>query len=419
MPGVISTDHTKRRLPLLAVLGVIGPGVIAASAGNDSGGISTYSVAGARYGYTMLWMMLAMTPSFVIIQEMAGRMGAVTGKGFAALIRERFGIRPTFLAMLMLLASNAATTIAEFAGIAAAMEIFGVTRYVSVPLAALVVWLLVVRGSYRNVEKVFLALSSVFIAYVVAAFLARPDWLEVGHAMVTPRIVPDRAFIALAIGLTGTTIAPWMQFLVQSNIVDKGTTVKEWVLARWDVMAGAVAANVIACFIIITTATVLHPAGAVIESAEDAASALAPLAGPYAELLFSVGLLSASLLAAAVLPLTAAYAICEAFGWESGLDRSWSEAPLFNGLYTGVILSSAAVILVPGIDLIGIMLVSQVINGILLPFLLVFMMRIVNDRAVMGRHVNGRAHNVLAWGTIIVVIALTALLVGMTILGVG
>lgn len=412
-------NDTKRRLPLLAVLGVIGPGIIAASAGNDSGGISTYSVAGARYGYTMLWMMLAMTPSFVIVQEMAGRMGAVTGKGFAALIRERFGVRPTFLAMLMLLASNAATTIAEFAGIAAAMEIFGVSRYISVPLAALVVWLLVVRGSYRNVEKVFLSLSAVFIAYVVAAFLARPDWLEVGRSMVTPRVIPDRAFIALAIGLTGTTIAPWMQFLVQSNIADKGTTVKEWALARWDVMAGAVVANVIACFIIITTATVLHPAGVVIESAEDAASALAPLAGPYAELLFSVGLLSASLLAAAVLPLTAAYAICEAFGWESGLDRSWSEAPLFNGLYTLVIIASAAVILVPGIHLIGIMLVSQVINGILLPFLLVFMMRIVNDHAVMGRHANGPAHNVLAWGTILVVIALTAALLVMTLLGVG
>jgi NRAMP (natural resistance-associated macrophage protein)-like metal ion transporter len=416
---VTPVNDTKRRLPLLAVLGVIGPGIIAASAGNDSGGISTYSVAGARYGYTMLWMMLAMTPSFVIVQEMAGRMGAVTGKGFAALIRERFGVRPTFLAMLMLLASNAATTIAEFAGIAAAMEIFGVSRYISVPLAALVVWLLVVRGSYRNVEKVFLSLSAVFIAYVVAAFLARPDWLEVGRSMVTPRVIPDRAFIALAIGLTGTTIAPWMQFLVQSNIADKGTTVKEWALARWDVMAGAVVANVIACFIIITTATVLHPAGVVIESAEDAASALAPLAGPYAELLFSVGLLSASLLAAAVLPLTAAYAICEAFGWESGLDRSWSEAPLFNGLYTLVIIASAAVILVPGIHLIGIMLVSQVINGILLPFLLVFMMRIVNDRAVMGRHVNGPAHNVLAWGTILVVIALTAALLVMTLLGVG
>ncbi len=414
-----STTDKKRRLPFFALLAVIGPGMIAASAGNDAGGISTYSVAGAKYGYAMLWMMLAMTPSFMIVQEMAGRMGAVTGKGFAALIRERFGVRLTFGAMLMLLASTAATTVAEFAGIAAAMEIFGVPRFVSVPVAALVVWLLVVRGSYRRVQNVLLALSSVFIAYVVAAFLAGPDWLEVGRSFVVPTVLPDRAFIALAIGLTGTTIAPWMQFLLQSNIVDKGTTAKEWSLARWDVMVGALAANLIACFIIITTATVLHPAGIQITGAEDAARALAPLAGPYAELLFSIGLLSASVLAAAVLPLTSSYAICEAFGWESGLDRSWAEAPLFNSLYTFVIVAAAAVILIPGLDLIAIMLVSQVINGVLLPFLLVFMMIIINDRTIMGRHVNGRLNNVLAWTTIVVVITLTGALLAMTLVGIG
>lgn len=413
-----ATD-TKRRIPLLAFLGVIGPGIIAASAGNDSGGISTYSVAGARYGYTMLWMMLAMTPSFVIVQEMAGRMGAATGKGFSALIRERFGVRPTFTAMLMLLTSNAATTVAEFAGIAAAMELFGVSRFISVPIAALVVWLLVVRGSYRNVEKVLLALSSVFIAYVVAAFMAKPDWIDVAQAFVVPRVVPDRAFIALAIGLTGTTIAPWMQFLLQSNIVDKGTTMKEWVFARWDVIVGAVVANVIACFIIITTATVLHPAGIEITGAEQAARALAPIAGEYSGVLFAIGLLSASVLAAAVLPLTASYAVCEAFGFESGLDRSWAEAPIFNGLYTTVIIAGAAVILLPGLNLISIMLISQVVNGMLLPFLLIFMMVIVNDRRIMGRHVNSATNNVLAWTTIVVVISLTALLLGMTLLGIG
>lgn len=342
----------KKRLPLFAILAVIGPGIISASAGNDAGGISTYSEAGARYGYSMLWMMLAMTPAFAIVQEMAGRMGAVTGKGFSALIRERFGVRLTFGAMLMLLGSTAATTVAEFAGIAAAMELFGVSRFISVPLAALVVWILVVRGSFQRVEKAFLALSSVFIAYVVAVFLAQPDWAEVGRAFVVPQIVPDRGFVALAIGLTGTTIAPWMQFLLQSNIVDKGTTVREWALARWDVIIGAIAANLIACAIIITTGTVLYPAGIEIAGAEDAARALAPLAGPYAEMLFSIGLLSASLLAAAVLPLTSAYAICEAFGWESGLDRSWSEAPVFNGLYTFVIVASAAIILLPGLNLI-------------------------------------------------------------------
>lgn len=413
-----ATD-TKRRVPFFALLAVIGPGIIAASAGNDAGGISTYSVAGAKYGYAMLWMMLAMTPSFMIVQEMAGRMGAVTGKGFAALIRERFGVRLTFGAMLMLLTSTAATTVAEFAGIAAAMEIFGVPRWVSVPIAAAVVWLLVVRGSYRRVEKVLLALSSVFIAYVIAAFVAGPDWLQVGRAFVVPQVVPDRAFIALAIGLTGTTIAPWMQFLLQSNIVDKGTTAKEWSLARWDTIVGAFVANLIACFIIITTATVLHPAGIEIVGAGDAARALAPLAGPYAELLFSIGLLSASLLAAAVLPLTSAYAICEAFGWESGLDRSWAEAPLFNGLYTFVIAAAAVLVLIPGLDLITIMLVSQVVNGVLLPFLLIFMMSIVNDRTIMGRHVNGTLNNVLAWATIAIVISLTAILLVMTLLGIG
>jgi Mn2+/Fe2+ NRAMP family transporter len=396
---------TTRRNRILLFLGTIGPGIIAASAGNDAGGISTYSVAGATYGYTMLWMMLAMTPSFMIVQEMAGRMGAVTGKGFSALIREKFGIRPTFLAMLLLLTSNAATTVAEFAGIAAALELFGVSLYLSVPIAATVVWLLVVRGSYRNVEKVLLALSSVFIAYVVAAFMAKPNWGTVAHAFVTPRVYPSAGFIALAIGLTGTTIAPWMQFLLQSNIVEKGTTIKEWALARWDAMIGAASANVIACFIIITTATVLFPQHIVVDRADQAAAALAPFAGQYATLLFAIGLLSASVLSAAVLPLTASYAICEAFGFEAGIDRSWNEAPIFNTLYTAVIFGAAAVILIPGVNLIAVMLVSQVVNGMMLPFLLIFMMLIINDPRVMKNHTNGPVFNVLAWATIVVVIA--------------
>jgi len=410
---------SSKKTRLLATLAIIGPGIIAASAGNDSGGISTYSAAGARYGYKMLWMMMIMTPAFMIIQEMAGRMGAVTGKGFSALIRERFGVRPTFFAMLLLLASNAATTVAEFAGVAAAMELFGVSRYLSVPIAAAVVWLLVVRGSYRHVEKVLLALSSVFIAYVISAFMAKPDWLAVGHAIVVPQIVPTTGFIALAIGLTGTTIAPWMQFLVQSNIVDKGTTIKEWRIARLDVMVGALVANLVAMFIIITTGAVLHPAGIMATSAKEAANALAPLAGSYATLLFAIGLLAASVLSAAVLPLTASYAICEAFGWESGLDRVWSEAPMFNGIYTFVIFLAAAVVLLPGVNLISIMLISQVINGMMLPFLLIFMMLIINDTRIMGSYVNGPFHNILAWGTIIVAISLTVLLVVMTLLGVG
>jgi len=415
-----ATDLAKKpRSRAWLLLAVMGPGIIAASAGNDSGGISTYSQAGAKYGYQMLWMMFLMTFSLVVVQEMAGRMGAVTGKGFAALIRERFGVRPTFFAMLALLASNAATSVAEFAGIAAAMELFGVSRYVAVPVAAVVVWLLVVRGSFRNVEKVLLALSLVFVAYIITAFAAKPDWLVVGRSLVTPSFQMNPAFFSLAVALTGTTIAPWMQFFVQSNIVDKGTSIKEWALAKWDVIAGAVAANFVAIFIIVTTGTVLHPRGIVITLASDAAIALTPLVGQYATILFAIGLLSASFLAACVLPLTAGYSICEAFGWEAGVDRKFSEAPAFIGIYTFVIFVGAAIILIPGANLIAVMILSQVINGVMLPFLLIFMMIIINDKRIMGEHTNGRVYNVIAWITIGSAIALTGALLVLTALGVG
>jgi Mn2+/Fe2+ NRAMP family transporter len=390
--------------------------MIAASAGNDAGGISTYSVAGAEYGYGMLWLVPLMTLALVVVQEMAVRTGAVTGKGFAALIRERFGIRLSFLAMAALVVSNAATSVSEFAGIASAMEIFGVSRYVAVPVAALAVWLLVVRGSYRRVEKIMLALSALFIAYIAAAVLAKPDWAEVARATVVPHITPTTGFLFLAIAMVGTTIAPWMQFFVQSNVVDKGLTVRDLALQRIDVIAGTLAAGFIAWCIVLTTGTVLH-GGAGIETAADAAAALAPVAGAYATQLFALGLLGASLLAACVLPLTAAYAVCEAFGFERGIDRSWAEAPVFNGIYTFVIVFGAAFILIPGLDLIRIMVFSQVIGGVLLPFLLVFMMIIVNDRSIMGRHVNGRLHNVVAWATIGVAVGLTVALLGMTAFG--
>ena len=419
MAAHVADIAKKPRSRVWLLLAVMGPGIIAASAGNDSGGISTYSQAGAKYGYQMLWMMFLMTFSLVIVQEMAGRMGAVTGKGFAALIRERFGIRPTFFAMAMLLASNAATSVAEFAGIAAAMELFGVSRYVAVPVAAVVVWLLVVRGSFRNVEKVLLALSLVFVAYVITAFAAKPDWLVVGKALVTPSVQFNPGFFALAVALTGTTIAPWMQFFVQSNIVDKGTSVKEWALAKWDVIAGAIAANFVAIFIIVTTATVLHPQGIIIDQASQAAIALTPLVGRYATVLFAIGLLSASFLAACVLPLTAGYSICEAFGWEAGVDRKFSEAPAFIGIYTFVIFVGAALILIPGANLIAVMILSQVVNGMMLPFLLIFMMIIINDRRIMGDHVNGRIFNVIAWITIGSAVALTGALLVMTALGMG
>jgi len=410
------TAHKNR---LVIMLAIVGPGIIAASAGNDSGGISTYSVAGAEFGYTTLWLLILMTFSLVVVQEMAARTGAVTGKGFAALIRERFGLRLTFFAMSCLLVSNVATTIAEFAGVAAAVEVFGVSKYLSVPIACVVVWLLVVRGSYRNVEKVFLALSAVFVAYVAAAVLAKPDWGAVAQGALVPHFEMSSEFILLAIAMAGTTVAPWMQFFVQSNIVDKGLTMKDWKLVRADVIAGAVVADIIAFFIIVTTGTVLHPVGVHVTGAEDAALALAPIAGDYSTILFAVGLLGASLLAACVLPLTAAYAICEAFGWESGIDRTWSEAPIFNGIYTFAILVGAGFVLIPGLDLIRVMILSQTLNGILLPFLLIFLIKIVNDRRIMGPHVNGPAFNLLAWATIITTIALTVTLLVMTVLGVG
>jgi len=416
---VRSPATSTRRASLLAVLAVIGPGVIAASAGNDAGGVSTYSVAGADFGYGMLWLLPIMTLALVIVQEMAVRMGAATGKGFAALIRERFGIRWSFFAMTALVVSNAATSVSEFAGIASAMEILGVSRYLAVPAAALLVWLLVVRGSYRRVEKILLGLSAVFIAYVVSAFLVGPDWAEVGRATVVPHFTMSTGFITLAIAMVGTTIAPWMQFFVQSNVVDKGITAADLPLQRVDVVSGTIAAGFIAWCIVLTTGTVIHPTGITIETAADAASALAPVAGAYAEQLFAVGLLGASLLAACVLPLTASYAVCEAFGFERGIDRSWAEAPVFNGIYTFVIVFGAAFILLPGLNLVSIMVFSQVVGGILLPFLLIFMMIIVNDRRVMGRYTNNKGANILGWGTISVTIALTVALIVLNALGIA
>jgi Mn2+/Fe2+ NRAMP family transporter len=417
-----STDATQglapnRRKRVLLLLGVLGPGIIAASAGNDAGGIATYSQLGATYGYATLWLVPIMTVALVVVQEMATRMGLVTGKGFAALIRERFGVRPTLFAMLALLFSNAATSVSEFAGIAAASEILGVSRYVAVPVAAVAVWLLVVRGSYRRVERVFFILSAVFLAYVIAAFVGKPDWTEVAQATVIPHFVGTTDFVFLMIAAIGTTIAPWMQFFAQANVVDKGLTSDDIPGQRLDVLIGAVAANFVAWCIILTTGTVLFKEGVSITSAEEAARALAPVAGDYASTLFAVGLLGASLLAAGVLPLTSSYAVTEAFGFERGVDRTWKEAPVFNGIYTFVIVFGAASVLLPGLNLISIMVFSQAVGGVLLPFLLIFMMVIVNDRRIMGRFVNGRVYNTVGWMTVTVVIGLTVALLGMQAMG--
>ncbi len=411
-----ATKRGGHRVRLFALLAVAGPGIITAMAGNDAGGVTTYSVAGASFGYSTLWMILVMAFALAVVQEMAVRMGCVTGKGLSSLIRERFGIRSTMFAMLALLVSNTATSVAEFAGIAAALELFGISRYLSVPLAAFGVWLLVVRGDFRKVEKVLLAMSGVFILYVVAAFMAKPDWAQVTRATLIPQFRPTVPFIALVIAAIGTTIAPWMQFFAQSNVVDKGMGLKDLPNQRVDAIAGVIAASLVAWFIIITTGTVLYPQGIEITSAEQAAAALAPVAGRYASALFAAGLFGASLLAASVLPLTAAYAITEAFGWERGIDRTWAEAPAFNAIYTFVIFAGAAIVLLPSIPLITVMVLSQTIGGILLPFMLIFMVRLINDRRIMGKHINNRWQNTLAWGTIITVIVLTVMLFGMQIL---
>jgi Mn2+/Fe2+ NRAMP family transporter len=395
----------------------MGPGIIAELAGNDAGGISTFSVAGASYGYFTLWCVPIAMLFLMVVQESAARMGAQTGKGFAALIRENFGIRLTALAMLALLIANVGTSLSEFAGIAAGMELFGVSKYISVPVAGIAVWALIMGGSYKRTEKIFMIISLVFLTYVVAAFISEPDWGEVAVRTAVPHLVFDKGFFALIIAIIGTTIAPWMIFFGQSNVVEKGADIKRLFYQRVDVFSGAVVACLVVWFIIITTGTVLFSQGIVVESAEDAANALAPIVGPYAKQLFGAGFVGASFLAACVLPLTTAYAICEAFGWERGVDRTWAEAPAFKTLFTVIITLSCVVVLVPHINLMGIMLTAQFVNGILLPVLLVFLMIIINNRRVMGAFKNGKLANALSFLTISVVIVLSAVLLVMQVLG--
>ncbi|MCI2241000.1 Nramp family divalent metal transporter [Adlercreutzia faecimuris] len=404
---------------MLLVLAAMGPGIVTAMAGNDAGGISTYSTAGAQFGFGTLWVIPIMCVLLAVVETTAGRMGAVTGKGFAALIRERFGIRLTALAMLALLIGNVATTFSEFAGIASGMEMFGVSKYVSVPVAALAVWLLVVGGSYKRVQGVFLALSFVFVTYIIAAFLADPDWGQAIEHTVVPQVDGDPAFIALVIAMIGTTIAPWMMFFTQSNVVEKGLTPKDLPLQRVDAVSGTIAACLVAWFIIVTTGAVLHPQGIAINSAADAARALAPFAGQYAEALFAIGLVAASFLAACVLPLTTAFVICEAFGWEAGVSFKWKEAPTFKGIFTFVIAFSAAVVLIPGINLLSVMLTAQFVNGIILPVLLAFMAIIAADKRVMGAYRSRVVSRVLVWATVAVVAVLTVALLAMQVLGLG
>jgi Mn2+/Fe2+ NRAMP family transporter len=400
----------KGRLALFAA--VVGPGLIAGEGGNDAGGIWTYSVAGARFGYSLLWSMIPTTIGLIVVQEMAARMGAVTGKGLSDLIREEFGFRITFFLMLALVVTNFGNVMAEFAGVASSLELFGISRYLVVPLAAAVVWLLVVRGTYSSVERIFLVSSLFFVSYIFAGIAAQPDW---GAAFVATFRRPETAlsnygylYVSTLVGLVGTTIAPWMMFYLQASIVEKGVTIRHYRASRWDVIVGALFAAVIAWFIIVACAATLHRAGITeIQDAAAASQALRPLVGNYAYLLFAAGLFNASLFAATVLPISTSYAVCEGLGLESGLDKKFHEAPAFYWLYTLLIGAGAGVLLIPNVPLPRIMLLSQVVNGVMLPFVLIFMLLLTNDRELMGRHVNGRGFNIVAWVTVVVMIALT------------
>lgn len=395
----------------------MGPGMVAALAGADAGGVATYSNAGALFGFMQLWTVPVMCFLLIVAQETAARMGCVTGKGLASLIREQFGVRLSALAMLALLVSNTTVTLSEFAGIASALALFGVPVYASVPVAALAIWLLTMSGSYRRIEKVLLAIACVFVTYIVAGVMVGPDWGDALLHTVVPHVEASPQYLSLLVASVGTAIAPWMLFLAQSNVVEKDARAEDLPYQRVDTVTGAVAASAISWFIILTTGAVLHPAGVAVSGAEDAAAALAPLVGDYAELLFGAGLTGASFLAACVLPGITSSAVCEAFGWERGADRSWAEAPVYRGIITAVIAVSALVVMLPDVNLFGIMMVAQVINGVLLPVILVFMVLIASDRHVMGRHANGRGWNALTWFTIVAVTLLTLVMFAMQALG--
>jgi NRAMP (natural resistance-associated macrophage protein)-like metal ion transporter len=395
----------------LMFLAVVGPGIITANVDNDAGGITTYSQAGAQFGYLLLWTMIPTTLALIVIQEMSARMGAVTGKGLSDLIREEFGLRITFLMMVGLVITNFGNVLAEFSGIALSLELFGLPKYISVPVCAVIVWLMVVKGTYKGVEKLFLVASSIYIAYVVAGLISGPAWKQALVATIRPPALSafsHSAYLYMVIGVVGTTIAPWMQFYLQASVVEKGITPRQYGASRLDVIAGCVFTDVVAWFIIVACAATLFVHGVhEIRNGADAAQALRPLAGDYAYILFAVGLFNASIFAASILPISTAYAVCEGLGFESGVGRKFSEAPFFYWLYTILIAAGAGIILIPNVPLVQITVLSQVINGITLPPLLIFMLLLINKKELMGKHTNSRFFNWVAWITTVVMIALT------------
>lgn len=399
----------------LLFLSIIGPGIITASIDNDASGITTYSVAGARYGYMLLWTLIPITIALIVIQEMVARMGVVTGKGLSALIRENYGVKVTFHMMIVLLIANFGTTTANFAGWAASMEIFGLSKYIMVPLGAFFIWLLVTRGSYRVVEGVLLVACLLYFGYVISGFMAAPKWNDVLQSTLIPKIKLEPEFIMLTIAIIGTTITPWMQFYLQSSIAEKGIKKENYKFSKIDVVIGCLITNIIAFFIIVTCATTLFPNGIRINEAQEAALALEPFAGQHASVLFAVSLANASILGAIIVPLATAYYICEAMGWEAGVNKSFKEAPQFMWIYTALIVVSALLILIPGAPLVLLMVLSSLLNGILLPFVLIFAISLVNNKKIMGEYTNSKGYNYIAWGTVGVLITLTAVLLVMVI----
>ena len=404
---------------LAMIMAVVGPGIITANVDNDAGGIATYSLAGAHFGYHLLWALIPITVALIVVQEMCARMGVVTGKGLADLIREQFGVQVTFYVMVALLFANLANTVAEFAGVAAALEIFGVSKYLSIPVAALFVWWLIVYGTYRRVENVFLIACLFYVAYLISGFLARPSWTAVLTHLVVPEFSWRSDYLVMLIGVVGTTIAPWMQFYLQAAVVEKGIKPEDYRYSRYDVIVGCVIAVVVAMFIMVACAATLYQQQISIQTAQDAALALAPLAGKYCAGLFAFGLFNASLFAASVLPLSTAYYVCEGFGWETGIDNRFREAPQFFTLYTALIVLGSAVILIPRFPLLAVMYLSQVLNGILLPFVLIFILLLVNRTDLMDTYVNSRTYNIIAWSASAIMILLTVAMVGSLLVGGG
>jgi len=405
-------NRLKRwKIRILILAAVVGPGFITANVDNDAGGITTYSQAGAQFGYLLLWTMIPTTVALIVVQEMASRMGAITGKGLSDLIREEFGLRITALMMLGLVITNFGNVLAEFSGIALSLELFNVPKYISVPVCAVVVWLLVVRGTYKSVEKIFLVASFIYVTYIVAGLIARPEWKQALVATVRPPGLPAFShadYLYMVIGVVGTTIAPWMQFYLQASVVEKGITARQYGASRLDVISGCIFTDIVAWFIIVACAATLYAHGMhEIRNGADAAAALRPLAGDYAAILFAVGLFNASLFAASILPISTAYAVCEGLGLESGVSRKFREAPFFYWLYTALIAGGAGVILIPNVPLVQITVLSQVVNGITLPFVLIFMLLLINRKELMGNYTNSRLFNWVAWITTVVMIGLT------------